>query len=53
MEANSDTENAEHESEYDTDSESEEQVVNLHGNEDEMTFLRGAITCSGRTSKYF
>lgn len=40
-----------------TQSESEEQVVNLEDNEDEMTFLRGVTTRSGRTvkvtSKYF
>ena len=57
VEASSDTEDAEHESEYDTESESEEQVVNLEDNEDEMTFLRGVTTRSGRTvkvtSKYF
>ena len=57
VEASSDTEDAEHESEYDTESESEEQVVNLEDKEDEMTFLRGVTTRSGRivkvTSKYF
>ena len=57
VEASSDTEDAEHESEYDTESESEERVVNLEDNEDEMTFLRGVTTRSGRivkvTSKYF
>ena len=57
VEASSDTKDAEHESEYDTESESEEQVVNLKDNEDEMTFLRGVTTRSRRTvkvtSKYF
>ena len=57
VEASSDTEDAEHESEYYTESESEQQVVNLESNEDEMTFLRGVTTFSGRTvkvtSKYF
>lgn len=47
VEASSDTE----------DVESEQQVVNLEGNKDEMTFLRGVTTRSGRvvkaTSKYF
>ena len=46
-----DTEAAEQESEYDTESESEEQVVNLDDNEDEMTFLRAVTTRSGRTVK--
>ena len=51
VEASSDTEDA------DTESESEQQVVNVEGNEDEMTFLRGVTTPSRRTikvtSKYF
>ena len=50
-EGSCDTEAAEQESEYDTESESEEQVVNLDDNEDEMTFLRAVTTRSGRTVK--
>ena len=50
-EGSSDTEDAEQESEYDTESESEEQVVNLDDNEDEITFLRAVTTRSGRTFK--
>jgi len=52
-EGSRDTGDCEQESEYDTDSDIEDQV----DNEDEMTFLRAVTTRSGRmvkvTSKFF
>ena len=50
-EGSSDTEDAEQESEYDTESEREEQVVNLDDNKDEMTFPCVVTTRSRRTVK--